>query len=77
MTIAELANLMGQTESDVNGFINCLAIWIRKGYSLEEAIERNMRQMTRLAENSHRWSRELAKDEMFVGELYDGLRAQA
>ena len=52
MQVAELAALMGQKETDVQAFVDCLRVWINKGYSFEEAIERHMAQMTRFAERA-------------------------
>ena len=52
MTIEQLAAEMGVSTRDVCGFVACLSVWVRKGYTFEQAIERHMAQMTRLANNS-------------------------
>jgi hypothetical protein len=54
MNIAELAALMGQKESDVVAFIDCLRVWMNKGYSLEESIARHMAQMARMIDQGHK-----------------------
>lgn len=50
--IEALAKHMGVTTADLAGFIECLRVWIAKGYTMEQAIERHMAQMNRLANNS-------------------------
>ena len=52
MTIEQLAAEMNVTEGDVRGFVACLSMWMSKGYSFEQAIERHMAQMARLANNA-------------------------
>lgn len=51
-TIKDLAAQMGVSESDVIGFVECLSVWVSKGYTFEQAIEKHMAQMMRLAENA-------------------------
>lgn len=51
-TAKDLATEMGVTEGDVVAFIACLSVWTAKGYGLEAAIERHLRQMEKLAENA-------------------------
>jgi hypothetical protein len=46
-TIADLAKLVNATEADVVGFVACLRVWLAKGYTLDQAIERHMAQMHR------------------------------
>ena len=77
MTIAELAEIIGVTESAVAGYVDSLAAWMAKGYTLEEAIAKNMAAVTRIAERAVPLAYELAHDEVFVGALYDDLRASA
>ena len=48
MEIKELAALMNVSDADCSSFVNCLRVWIGKGYSLEQAIERHMQQMRNL-----------------------------
>ncbi|WP_262027615.1 hypothetical protein [Microvirga sp. Mcv34] len=50
--IAELASLMGVSEADVRGFVAGLSVWIEKGFTFEEAIEKNLAVMTGLANNA-------------------------
>lgn len=52
MTIQDLAALMGQSESDVAGFVEGVRVWTNRGYSLERAIEKHMQQMTRFVNNA-------------------------
>jgi len=52
MNTKELAALMGQKESDVISFVNCLRVWTAKGYTLEQAIEKHMAQMGRFVNAS-------------------------
>lgn len=52
MTIQALAAEMNVTEADVRGFIAALSVWTAKGYTFEQAIEKNMSQMTRFANNA-------------------------
>jgi len=52
MTIAELAAMTGQSESDATAFVKCLRMWMDKGYNMEQAIEKHMSQMTRLLNNA-------------------------
>ncbi len=52
MTIQQLAVMMGQKESDVLAFVNCLRVWTDKGYSLEAAIEKHKAQMARFVDNA-------------------------
>jgi hypothetical protein len=54
MNYAELAITMNQKESDVIAFVECLKVWIAKGYSIEGAIARHMSQMERLVNNAHK-----------------------
>lgn len=49
MTIPELATLMNATEADTAAFVQCLSVWVSKGCSIEQAIDRHMAQMERFA----------------------------
>lgn len=42
MDIAQLANLLGVTQADAQGFVDCLRVWTDKGHSIESAIEQNL-----------------------------------
>ncbi len=69
MTISELAAEMNVTEADVRGFISALKVWISKGYTFEEAVQKHMNQMNRLAKHADfvasdlaaKWSGETAR----------------
>lgn len=50
--VEALAKHMGVTTADLAGFIECLRVWIAKGYTMEQAVELHMVQMNRLANNS-------------------------
>ena len=65
MTTKELAKLMGVTEGDVEAFVACLAVWLRKGLTLEQAITRHMDQMERLAGGCLRLPKSLVVDTFF------------
>jgi hypothetical protein len=49
---AEIAAEMGVSLSDLDSFVNCLRVWTDKGLSLEEAVERHLEQMQRMANNA-------------------------
>lgn len=42
MNTQQLAALMGVSESDAQGFVDCLRVWTDKGFSVEQAIEKNI-----------------------------------
>lgn len=65
MTITELSKLMNQPESDVLSFVECLRVWMEKGYSIEESIKRHMAQMTRFAENSLKLPKSIVVDAFY------------
>lgn len=65
MSTKELAKLMGVTEGDVKAFVACLSVWTAKGYTLEQAIEKHMAQMERLAGNALKLPRSLVVDAFF------------
>ncbi len=46
--VAAFANECGVGVADAHGFVACLRVWTDKGYSVEQAIERHLAQMTRL-----------------------------
>ena len=77
MTITKLAEMMGVTENAVAGYVDSLAAWVAHGYSLEDAIAKNMAAVTRIAERAVPLAYDLAHDEVFVGALYDDIRASA
>ena len=65
MSLQDLAQMMGQSESDVAAFVECLKIWIDKGFTLEESIEKHMSQMNRLAERSNKLPSSLVVDTFY------------
>ena len=42
MNVNQLAALMGVTESDAQGFVDCLRVWTEKGCTVDQAIARNL-----------------------------------
>lgn len=70
--IVELAAEMNAAPADVATFVKCLAIWTSKGYTVEQAIHRHMRQMERLVNKAT----QLPAREIIVS-MYDDLRAAA
>lgn len=65
MSKKELAKLMGVTETDVTAFVACLSVWTAKGYTLEQAIEKHIAQMERLASNALKLPKSLVVDTFF------------
>lgn len=65
MTTNELAKLMGQKESDVQSFVDCLRVWIDKGYTIEAAIEKHMAQMGRFLDHATEIPKGVAVDAFF------------
>lgn len=63
--LQKLAKEMNVTENDLSGFVSCLRVWIAKGYTIEQAIEKHMAQMTRLAEHSGKMDNSLVVDAFF------------
>lgn len=64
-TLKTLSAEMNVTEADLAGFVECLRVWMSKGYSMEEAISKHMAQMTKLAENALAFPQSLAVDAFF------------
>jgi hypothetical protein len=50
--IANLAAEMGVTPADLQGWITCVGLWVRKGYTFEAAVRKHMDQMERLIDNA-------------------------
>lgn len=63
--VQQLAKEMGVTESELQGFVSCLRVWTDKGLSLEEAINKNMAQMTRFVNDAHLIPKQIAVDAFF------------
>lgn len=53
MNSAELAQAMGVSEKDATAFVECLRVWVAKGYSVEQAIEKHMQQMRRMVNEAY------------------------
>jgi predicted RNA-binding protein with PIN domain len=70
MTIQELAAEMNMPLADVSAFVSCLSVWTAKGYTVEQAIERHMAQMTRLANNAVAFASSDAGREMAISAFY-------
>ena len=65
MNIKKLAEIMKQTESDTQAFINCLKVWIDKGYTIDQAIIKHMEQMVRLVDNSTKLPKSIVVDTFY------------
>lgn len=49
--ITELAAEMGVSFADLTSFISCLSVWTSKGFSLAEAMQKNLDTLAGLASN--------------------------
>jgi hypothetical protein len=68
--IESLAKEMNVTENDLIGFLSAIKIWMDKGYSMEEAIQKNLAQMVRLVNNSVKLSKDENMRELAIGAFY-------
>ena len=68
--IESLAKEMNVTENDLIGFLSVIKIWMDKGYSMEEAIQKNLAQMVRLVNNSVKLSKDENMRELAIGAFY-------
>ena len=68
--IESLAKEMNVTENDLIGFLSAIKIWMDKGYSMEEAIQKNLAQMARLVNNSVKLSKDENMRELAIGAFY-------
>lgn len=68
--IESLAKEMKVTENDLIGFLSAIKIWMDKGYSMEEAIQKNLAQMVRLVNNSVKLSKDENMRELAIGAFY-------
>ena len=68
--IESLAKEMNVTENDLIGFLSAIKIWMDKGYSMEEAIQKNLAQMVRLVNNSVKLSKDENMREVAIGAFY-------
>jgi hypothetical protein len=68
--IESLAKEMNVTENDLIGFLSAIKIWMDKGYSMEEAIQKNLAQMVRLVNNSVKLSKDENMRLLAIGAFY-------
>ncbi len=68
--IESLAKEMNVTENDLIGFLSAIKIWMDKGYSMEEAIQKNLAQMVRLVNNSVKLSKDENMRELAIVAFY-------
>lgn len=68
--IESLAKEMNVTENDLIGFLSAIKIWMDKGYSMEEAIHKNLAQMVRFVNNSVKLSKDENMRELAIGAFY-------
>lgn len=68
--IESLAKEMNVTENDLIGFLSAIKIWMDKGYSMEEAIQKNLAQMVRFVNNSVKLSKDENMRELAIGAFY-------
>jgi hypothetical protein len=68
--IESLAKEMNVTKNDLIGFLSAIKIWMDKGYSMEEAIQKNLAQMVRLVNNSVKLSKDENMRELAIGAFY-------
>ena len=68
--IESLAKEMNVTENDLIGFLSAIKIWMDKGYSMEEAIQKNLAQMVRLVNNSVKLSKDENMRKLAIGAFY-------
>jgi len=68
--IESLAKEMNVTENDLIGFLSAIKIWMDKGYSMEEAIQKNLAQMVRLVNNSVKLSKDENMRELAIRAFY-------
>jgi|GEM_PF-4509353 len=64
------------SSADAKAFVACLQVWIAKGYSLEQAIERHMAQMARLVAHCEQLCKRQARAAL-AGAMWDDLHATA
>jgi len=51
-TIDTLAAELGVTPADLQSWLACVGLWVRKGYTFEAAVRKHMQQMDRLIDNA-------------------------
>ena len=65
-----LAKEMNVTENDLIGFLSAIKIWMDKGYSMEESIQKNLAQMVRFVNNSVKLSKDENMRELAIRAFY-------
>lgn len=84
--IQAMASEMGVSYADMVGFVGCLQVWINKGYSLADAIQKNLETLANLAANvSEGFSAEYgpkreaaeALKAHLAGEIWEAVRGEA
>ena len=68
--IESLAKEMNVTENDLIGFLSVIKIWMDKGYTMEEAIQKNLAQMVKFVNNSVKLSKDENMRELAIGVFY-------
>lgn len=69
--ITTLAKEMNVTENDLIGFLSAIKVWMDKGYTMEDAIAKNLEQMTRLVNNSVKLSYDENMKEIAISAFYN------
>ena len=68
--IESLAKEMNVTENDLIGFLSAIKIWMDKGYSMDEAIQKNLAQMVMFVNNGVKLSKDENMRELAIGAFY-------
>jgi hypothetical protein len=71
LTVEQFAALCGVTVADARAWLECVQLWMDKGYTFEGAVARHMAQMERMTF----WANRLDPREVCVG-LYEELRGE-
>ena len=74
MTIDGLAALCGVSPADAAGFVECLSIWVAKGYTIDAAIEKHMATMRAMVSGVFEVGEDVRRE--FAAGLYDEFRAK-
>lgn len=67
MNKAELAKLMNVKESDLDAYLAGLSVWIAKGYTVEQAIEKHMQTLQTMCQRVYDMSTSEAYPERMAG----------
>lgn len=67
MNKAELAKLMNVSESNLESYLAGLSVWIAKGYTVEQAIEKHMQTMQAMCQRVYAMSTSEAYPERMDG----------